>query len=175
MGWIAGFDPAAVVGIFSGASTITPSLGVQFPGPRHLARDHPRTGSPCRPSRMPVTYPAAIVGIILVLLTFKFLLPNQSRRGVARIRGAQPSLGASLVAAPLVVTNPNLDGLALERIPGRIESGSPYSRLKRGGETSVATAEMTVRTGDWCHWSEQRKDSIRWSGSSAGAATRTSS
>ncbi|MEO8616791.1 MAG: hypothetical protein ABI600_16735 [Luteolibacter sp.] len=26
-GWIAGFDPAAVLGIFSGASTNTPSLG----------------------------------------------------------------------------------------------------------------------------------------------------
>jgi putative transport protein len=27
IGWLAGFDPAAVLGIFSGASTNTPSLG----------------------------------------------------------------------------------------------------------------------------------------------------
>jgi putative transport protein len=147
VGWVAGFDPAAVVGIFSGASTNTPSLGAStqalgtLPG---LAPD--RLTLPAL--AYAVTYPAAIVGIILVLLIFKFgfrINPAEELREYeARSRPTAPPL----VRRTLVVSNPNLDGLPLDRIPGRIESGITFSRLRRADETVVATAETLVHPGD---------------------------
>src|ERR1044071_9213412 len=69
-GWLAGFDPAAVLGIFSGASTNTPSLGA---GTQTLS-----TVPNIAPDRLTlpalayaVTYPTAIVGIIGTLLFVK--------------------------------------------------------------------------------------------------------
>src|SRR3954470_10318231 len=70
IGWLAGFDPAAVLGIFSGASTNTPSLGAgtqtlsMVPG---LAPDR-LTLSALADA---VPYPTAIVGIIGTLLFLK--------------------------------------------------------------------------------------------------------
>jgi putative transport protein len=70
IGWLAGFDAAAVLGIFSGASTNTPSLGA---GTQTL------NTLPCialERLTLPalayaVTYPTAIVGIIGTLLLLK--------------------------------------------------------------------------------------------------------
>ena len=70
IGWLAGFDAAAVLGIFSGASTNTPSLGA---GTQTLS-----TLPGIAPDRLTlpalayaVTYPTAIVGIIGMLLLLK--------------------------------------------------------------------------------------------------------
>src|SRR5436190_14736389 len=70
IGWLAGFDSAAVLGIFSGASTNTPSLGA---GSQTLA-----TLPGIAPDRLTlpalayaVTYPTAIVGIIATLILLK--------------------------------------------------------------------------------------------------------
>src|SRR6478735_12681919 len=69
-GWLAGFDPAAVLGIFSGASTNTPSLGAgtqtigTMPG---ISAD--RLALPAL--AYAVTYPTAIIGIIGTLLLLK--------------------------------------------------------------------------------------------------------
>src|SRR6187431_1305460 len=70
IGWLAGFDSAAVLGIFSGASTNTPSLGA---GTQTLGMVPGIT-----PDRLTlpalayaVTYPTAIAGIIGTLLLLK--------------------------------------------------------------------------------------------------------
>lgn len=147
VGRLTGFDPAAIVGIFSGASTNTPSLGAStqalgsLPG---LAPD--QLALPAL--AYAVTYPAAIMGIILSLLFFKLLFrvdpAAELREYESRSRPSVPPL----VRRTLVVTNPNLDGLRLDRIPGRIETGITFSRMRRGGETVVATAETAVHTDD---------------------------
>src|SRR3954468_19313725 len=70
VGWIAGFDSAAVLGIFSGASTNTPALGAgtqtisTLPG---ITAD--RLMLPAL--AYAVTYPTAIIGIIGTLLLLK--------------------------------------------------------------------------------------------------------
>jgi putative transport protein len=48
----------------------------------------------------------------------------------------------------LVVTNPNLDGLRVEAIPGRLESRVTISRVRHGGETHVATNASVIRLDD---------------------------
>jgi putative transport protein len=146
-GWIGHFDRAAVLGIFSGASTNTPALGAAtqtlgtVPG---IASD--RLALPAL--AYAVTYPTAIVGIIATLLVLKRLfrvnIERESAEYVSRTRRkAEP-----LERRTLLVANPNLDGAPLGSIPGRIETGVTISRVRHQGETHVATDATVIHFDD---------------------------
>jgi putative transport protein len=147
IGWLAHFDPAAVLGIFSGASTNTPSLGA---GTQTLG-----TLPDIAPDRLAlpalayaVTYPTAIVGIIgtLILLKIMFRIDPASETAdfVARIRRqAEP-----LERRTLVVTNANLDGVPLAAIPGRLEARVTISRVRHGEDTHAATDATVIHRDD---------------------------
>lgn len=141
-GWIAHFDSAAVLGIFSGASTNTPSLGA---GTQTLS-----TLPNIAPDRLTlpalayaVTYPTAIVGIIGTLLLLKQIFRVDPRREAAEFAQRNQRNVAPLERRTLVVTNPNLDGVRLDGIPGRVETGVTISRVRHGTET-FAAADTTV-------------------------------
>jgi putative transport protein len=146
-GWIAGFDGAAVLGIFSGASTNTPSLGAST---QTLA-----TMSNVAPDRLTlpalayaVTYPAAIAGIIGTLLFLRKIFRIDAAKEAADFAEMHRSKAEPLERRTLVLDNPNLAGLTLEDIPGRIETGVSISRVRHAGETLVATDSTTVQLGD---------------------------
>jgi putative transport protein len=146
-GWLAGFDPAAVLGVFSGASINMPSLGAATQTLSTLPDVGPdRLALPALACA--VTFPAAIVGVIgtLLLLARVFRLdPAQEAAAFAeRTRRAV----APLERRTLVVTNPNLDGLRVDAIPGRIEAGVTVSRIRHGEATLIATDGATIRRGD---------------------------
>jgi putative transport protein len=141
-GWLAGFDAAAVLGIFSGASTNTPSLGA---GTQTLS-----TLPDIAPDRLAlpalayaVTYPMAIVGIIGTLLVLKQIFRVDPAREAADFVAKNRRQAEPLERHTLVVTNPNLDGVRLDAIPGRIESRVTISRVRHGEETH-ATTDATV-------------------------------
>src|SRR5947199_8751079 len=70
IGWLAGFDMAAVLGIFSGASTNTPALGAATQTLSTLPGISPdRLALPAL--AYAVSYPVAIIGIIGTLLALK--------------------------------------------------------------------------------------------------------
>jgi hypothetical protein len=48
----------------------------------------------------------------------------------------------------LVVTNPNLEGIRLGAIPGRLESRVTISRVRHGDETHVATDATVIHRDD---------------------------
>ena len=146
-GWLAGFDAAAVLGIFSGASTNTPSLGA---GTQTLS-----TLPDIAPDRLTlpalayaVTYPMAIVGIIGTLLVLKLVFRVDPVREAADFVAKNRSQSEPLERHTLVVTNPNLDGVRLEEIPGRIESRVTISRVRHAGETRAATDATVIHRDD---------------------------
>ena len=134
IGWLAGFDAAAVLGIFSGASTNTPSLGA---GTQTLS-----TLPGIAPDRLTlpalayaVTYPTAIVAIIGALLLLKQIFRIDPAREAADFAAKNRRQVEPLERRTLVVTNPNLEGIRLDAIPGRIEARVTISRhLKRKGK-----------------------------------------
>src|SRR5689334_19315264 len=94
LGWLLGIDPAAVLGLLSGATTNTPSLGAvqqtltTLPG---VSLD--RQALPAL--AYAVAYPAAIAGIIATLLVLKALfridaLKEAEAFAAEQRRGAQP-------------------------------------------------------------------------------------
>jgi putative transport protein len=146
-GWLAGFDPAAVLGIFSGASTNTPSLGAATQTLGTLPGINPdRLTLPAL--AYAVTYPTAIAGIIGTLLLLKQILRIDPAREAADFAAKNRRQVEPLERRTLVVTNQNLNGLRLDAVPGRLESRVTISRVRRGGETHAATDATVIHRDD---------------------------
>lgn len=146
-GWIVGLEKAAVPGIFSGASTNTPSLGAAT---QTLASLPNLT---TRQVNLPnvayaVTYPTAILGIIGTLLLLKGIFRINAPREAEEFAAKTHTKVEPLEHRTLLVTNPKLDGLRIDRIPARVECGVTISRVRNGNGTVVATDSMLIHRND---------------------------
>ena len=108
LGWLLGIDYAAVLGMFSGATTNTPSLGA---AQQTLAA---MPGVSAERATLPalayaVSYPMAIIGIIATMLILKrsSASTRPARRGV---RGRARKSVEPLERRTLVIDNPELEG-----------------------------------------------------------------
>jgi putative transport protein len=147
IGWLAGFDSAAVLGIFSGASTNTPSLGAATQTLSTLPDIGPdRLSLPAL--AYAVSYPTAIVGIIGTLVLLKQVFRIDPMREAADFAAKNRRPVEALERRTLVVTNPNLDGVRIDSIPGRIESRVTVSRVRNGTETVAATDTTVIHRDD---------------------------
>jgi putative transport protein len=147
IGWLAHFDPASVLGILCGAVTNTPALGA--------ATQTIAMTPDIAPDRLTlpalayaVTYPTAIAGMIGTLLLLKQIFridPVQEAIEFARKnqRKAEP-----IQRRTLVVTNPNLEGVRVDAIPSRIETGVTISRVLHGTEVRAATDATVLHRDD---------------------------
>lgn len=143
LGWVLKMDFAAVLGLLSGATTNTPSLGAAqqtlatIPG---ISED--RLALPAL--AYAVSYPGAIVGIIGTLLILKAVFRIDVEREAKVFAEEQRGRIESLENRTLIVDNPNLSGVAIDAIPSRIETGITISRYRRVGETEVRVAVGTT-------------------------------
>ncbi|MEN9469132.1 MAG: hypothetical protein RL630_865 [Verrucomicrobiota bacterium] len=153
-GWLTRMDPLAAAGLFSGATTNTPSLGaaqqtlgvLQKNGSPSVSAD--RVALPAL--AYAVGYPAGIFGIIGVMLFFKALFRINPEKEAAAFQTEQQKGLEPLLRMNLAVENPNLNGLKIAEIPGRRELLVSVSRLKRqeSEEVEPATEQTTIHTGD---------------------------
>jgi putative transport protein len=149
IGWLLGIDGAAVLGVFSGATTNTPSLGAaqqtltSFP---EVSSD--RAALPAL--AYAVTYPLGIVGIIGTLLALKALFRVDVEREVEAYTSAGRTEAKPIERRTLVVENPNLREIAVRDVPGLAESGVVISRVSRKGEreATTATRQTVLQIGD---------------------------
>lgn len=139
-------DPGAAIGILSGATTNTPSLGAAQEALRSTGH-----GAQAELSALgyAVTYPFGILGIIFAMLAVKAFFridpAREAQESAATARGLQP-----LARMHVVVDNANLEGERVSRIPSLDELGVVISRHKdhQSGAVSVAKPGTTVRRGD---------------------------
>jgi putative transport protein len=149
LGWLLKMDFAAVLGLLSGATTNTPSLGAAqqtlatLPG---VSED--RLALPAL--AYAVSYPAAIAGIIGTLLAVKGIFRIDPVKEGAEFAAEQHSRFKPLENRTLIVENPNLAGVTIDAIPSRIETGVIVSRHRRAGETNVkiAAGNTVLQRGD---------------------------
>ncbi|HZJ17655.1 MAG TPA: putative transporter [Chthoniobacteraceae bacterium] len=147
IGALAGFDMAAVLGIYSGAVTNTPSLGAGSQTLSTLPNISPdRLALPAL--GYAVAYPMAIVGIIGTLLLLKQIFRIDPVSEAAAFANKNRAPVEPLERRTLVVTNPNLDNVRVDAIPGRIEAGVTISRVRHGDETHAATDATVIRRDD---------------------------
>ncbi|MCI0744827.1 MAG: putative transporter, partial [Verrucomicrobia subdivision 3 bacterium] len=149
LGWLLKMDFAAVLGLLSGATTNTPSLGAAqqtlatMPG---VSED--RLALPAL--AYAVSYPAAIAGIIATLLVLKRVFRVDAAKEAEAFRAEQRDRAEPLETRTLIVDNPNLEGVAIDTIPSRAETGVTISRHRRAGETyvHVAAGDTPLQRGD---------------------------
>jgi putative transport protein len=149
LGWLFGFDGAAVPGIFSGATTNTPSLGAA----QQTLASFPEISD--ERAALPalayaVTYPLGILGIISTMLALKSIYRIDVEQEANEFAAAQRRDVEPLERRTLVVENRNLDHVAIGDIPGLAESGVVVSRIRHAGATEISTAtrDTVVQAGD---------------------------
>ena len=149
LGWLFKMDFAAVLGVLSGATTNTPSLGAAqqalatMPG---MSED--RLALPAL--AYAVTYPAAIAGIITTLFVVKGVFRIDAAKEAEALRAEQRGHAEPLENHTFIVENPNLAGVAIEAIPSRAETGVTVARHRRVGESEVraAAGNTLLQAGD---------------------------
>jgi putative transport protein len=139
----------AAVGIFSGATTNTPSLAAA----QQALKDRGIAGDQVAVPGMAyaVAYPFGIIGIIVTMLVIKAgfrISPQAEGEALARL---QERDRPKLATINLEVKNPNLDGLPIVRIPSLAESGIVISRIMSGGKPQIAMRDTKVHVGDVLH------------------------
>ena len=152
MGWMLGLDYAAVLGIFSGATTNTPSLGAATQALSTLPNIVPdRLALPAL--AYAVSYPMAIVGIIVTLLVLKSWFRIDPIKEAEAFKANQKKASDPIERRTLVVENTNLRGVPIDSIPGRGEGQVIVSRIRRAGESEIRAAlgGTLVHPGDTLH------------------------
>ena len=147
IGWLAQFDPAAVLGILCGAVTNTPALGA--------ATQTIAMTPDIAPDRLmlpalayAVTYPTAIAGMIGTLLLLKQIFRIDPVQEAIEFAQKNRRKTEAIERRTLVVTNPNLEGVRVDAIPGRVETGVTISRVLHGNEVRTATDSTVLHHDD---------------------------
>jgi putative transport protein len=144
-----GVDIIASLGLFTGATTNTPSLGAAQQTLKTLGETFAdKTSIPAL--AYAVAYPGGVFGIILVLLLLRIIFRVDPEREAEQYRAEQRRGIAAVERMNILVANANLEGVAIGDIPGRGEIGVVVSRIKRAGSPEVlpAVEQMLLSQGD---------------------------
>ena len=137
------------VGLFSGATTNTPSLAAA----QQVLGSLPNMSS--ETLKMPglgyaVAYPFGIIGIILSMLLAKRVFRVNVEQEAKDFALHQQQQAQIPVWEDLIVENPNLNGLTIKQIPFFEGMGVVITRILHKGETDVdiATLDTRLMVGD---------------------------
>lgn len=140
-------DIAAAVGLFSGATTNTPSLGAAQQALKDTADISPeRIKLPGLAYAM--AYPFGIIGIIVTMILVRVVFridPQRENEALARNDEKDASRPTRM---NLQVSNPNVFGVPISRLPIVGESGVVISRILHNNELDVPSPETVLRQGD---------------------------
>jgi putative transport protein len=146
-----GIPLAAAAGLFSGATTNTPSLAAVQQSLKLLPQYSDAVG------RLPsvayaMAYPFGVIGVILVIAGLRFILRIDPRRAAEEIEALKEKDVSRLAGIDLEVRNPELDGLTITRIVDMVGGGVVISRLSRGLRAQeVPRAKTKIWVGDRIH------------------------
>ncbi len=137
----------AAVGLFSGATTNTPSLAAAGQALRQLPDLSAET------LKLPsvayaVSYPFGIIGVILTMVLIRKVFRVDVEKERQALLDAQKSNRQEIRTLTLQVQNPNLAGVPISRIPGLAESKAVISRISRAGDVDIAHPDTPLKVGD---------------------------
>lgn len=144
-----GIDPAAALGLLSGATTNTPSLGAAQQALGTIP-EFPADRAALPALAYAVAYPIGITGIITTMLVLRSLFRIDPVAEAEKFRASQKSTRQPLERRSILVDNPNLEGVTIGDIPGRLETGVTVSRIRSAGSDNVrtATGSTLLQRGD---------------------------
>jgi putative transport protein len=147
----AGIPLAAAAGLFSGATTNTPSLAAVQQSLRFIPAYTDAVGQ--LPSvAYAMAYPFGVIGVILVMGGMRLALRVDPRRVAEELEASKENDTPRLAGINLEVRNPDLDGIPVSQILSMVGEGVVISRLARGLRAQeVPRAKTKVRIGDRIH------------------------
>ena len=146
---ILGVNHLAAAGLFSGATTNTPSLGAAQQAITMLP--HVEAGAKGLPAlAYAVAYPGGVLGIICCIVLLRSLFRIDAKEELATFEKERRGQTPSLKRRTIRITNPSLNGLTIAQIPGLPDAGVVISRIHSlsTGEIAVATGQNEVHAGD---------------------------
>jgi putative transport protein len=149
LGWLAGQDPAAVAGLFAGASTNTPALGAAQQSLATLpGMSAERLALPALACA--VVYPAAIAGSLGVILALKAMFRINPVREAEQYAAERRKAAPPLIRRTLVVENQEVAGATIEAACRRVDPPVVISRIRRAGQAEVLAArrDAVLQPGD---------------------------
>ncbi len=137
----------AAVGLFSGGTTNTPSLGAAQEALKGIKTLGPNAVD------MPalayaVAYPFGIVGIILTMVLVRTAFSISPQKELELLVAMRDENRVAMKTMNIELKNPNLEGIQLNRIPTLADSGVVISRILQGGKPLVARGDTVLKQGD---------------------------
>ena len=147
--WLLGIRVFAATGLFSGATTNTPSLGAA----QQLAStlETPASSEVAElSSAYAVAYPGGVIGIIASMLILRLVFRVEVADEARRLKARDGAKHEPVQRRSILVDNAHMAGTAFGCIPGVDETGVRISRIKRSDEDAmhVATDQTELHLGD---------------------------
>jgi putative transport protein len=139
----------AAVGLFSGATTNTPSLGAAREALKGLNAPDESITQPGIAYAM--AYPFGIIGIIVSMLLMRLFFRVNPHAEAREFAHRQEEQTPRLSTMNIEIKNPNFDRQPLGRIPTLDDGGVVISRIKTGGSVLIPRDDTEVRTGTILH------------------------
>ncbi len=138
---------SAAVGLFSGATTNTPSLGASQQALNSIA-SLPKEALKLPALGCAVAYPFGVLGVILTMLFARLIFRVNVNKEAEDHAKLQAHHHVPLSVANIRVDNPNLNNLAITNIPNLDNSGVVISRVMHEGTVQVALGDTRIFVGD---------------------------
>ena len=139
----------AALGLFSGATTNTPSLGAAREALKGLNASDEAITQPGIAYAM--AYPFGIIGIILSMLLIRLMFRIHPQREAEAFARQEELHTPRLATMNIEIKNPNFDRMVMENIPTLEDGGVVISRLKTGSSVVIPRRGTIVRTGTILH------------------------
>lgn len=141
-----GLEIPVAVGIFSGATTSTPSLAAAQQAIRQVPHQPGDLSGPGL--GYAVAYPFGVIGIILSMIAVRSLFKIDLKREAEALSQSQDGSGSGLATVNLVVRNPQIQGARIKDLPIVGEHNVVISRILKGEHLEVARPETTLDVSD---------------------------
>jgi putative transport protein len=141
------FSLPTAAGLFSGATTNTPSLAAGQAALQNL-KGLPPGSSDLLGMAYAVAYPFGVVGIILTMLLIQRVFGLDLAERTENLDSADEIDSQIPDYLDLEVTNPKCEGIALRNLPFMARSGIVFSRLLRNGKVTVPEDDSVIHIGD---------------------------
>lgn len=146
-----GIPMAAAAGLFSGATTNTPSLAAVQQS-LTLAPHYTDAIGQLPSVAYAMAYPFGVLGVILVMAGLRFVLRVDPHRVAADIEASKEKDAYRLAGINLEVRNPSLSGLTVAQVVAMVGEGVVISRLARGVRAQeVPRSGTKIWVGDRLH------------------------
>ena len=142
------WQPGVMAGIFSGATTNTPSLGAAQQVLSMNAPTAPQADTAAM--AYAVVYPFGVIGIILALVMLRAIFRINPAEELKILEQRQQSELGVIQRVTWEVENTNMNGVIIRNIPGLGLDGVVISRIRRKGETEAESVkgDTPIHIGD---------------------------